>query len=224
MNIRTKRIRKIAIGLAAFLLVLLLAAIVTVRTNWFREYAKGKIVAAVEEGTGGKAEIGSLNLDWTHLRAVVAGFVIHGNEPAGSAPWVRVRRIQVDLRLFTGLRALKFSYLGVDGPEANIIVFPDGRTNIPTPKPTPPSNTTPLQTVVDLAVGHFQLTNGLLRFNSQIQALNVSGDNLRAQLWYNLLQRGYHGQISLEPLYVVSGRNTPVKFALSLPIALGPDR
>src|SRR2546430_9584396 len=50
------------------------------------------------------------------------------------------------------------SYLGIDRPEANILVFPDGRTNVPTPKQKATSDKTPLETVVDLAIGHFELT------------------------------------------------------------------
>ncbi len=224
MSRRAKLIRNIVIGFVAFVVVLLLAAIITVQTNWFREYVRNKIIAAVEDGTGGRAEIGTFAFDWTHLRAVATGFVIHGNEPPGSPPWLRVRRIQLDLHLFTSLsHVLNLSYFGVDRPEMTIVVSPDGRTNIPTPKQASSSDTTPLETVVDLAVSHFELTNGFVSFNSQKQALDLRADNLRAQLWYSTLKQGYQGQISLEPLCVVSGRNTPVKFAVSLPIALGRD-
>ena len=225
MSRRARLLRNIAVGFAAIILVLSVAVIAIVQTNWFREYVKRQIVAAAEQGTGGKVEIGSLAFDWKRLRAVVSDLVIHGKEPAGSAPWISVRRIQLEFRIFSLSHLLNLSYLGVERPEAAIMVFPDGSTNIPTPRRAyAPSNTSPLETVVDLAVGRFELTNGVLAFNSRKQALNVRGDNLRAQLWYNILERGYHGQISLEPLYVVSGRNTPVKFALSLPIGLGRDR
>jgi translocation and assembly module TamB len=225
MSRRARLLRNVAIGFAAFIVVLSVAVIVTVQTDWFREYVKRQIVVAAEQGTGGKVEIGSLAFDWKRLRAVVSGLVIHGKEPAGSAPWISVRRIELEFRIFSLSHLLNLSYLGVYRPEAAIMVFPDGSTNIPTPRhASAPSNTTPLETVVDLAVGRFELTDGTLTFNSRKQALNVRGDNLRAQLWYNVLERGYRGQISLEPLYVVSGRNRPVKFTLSLPIGLGRDR
>ena len=78
--------------------------------------------------------------------------------------------------------------------------------------------------MVDLAVRRFELTNGVLTLNSQKQAFNIRGTNLRAQLWYSVLKQGYQGKIALDPLYVISGRNTPVKFTLTLPIALERDR
>jgi len=125
-------------------------------------------------GYGGKVDLGAFSFDWKRLRAVVTDFVIHGDEPAGSAPFVRAARVEMDLRLFTSVtRVFEVAYLGIDRPEANILVFPDGRTNVPTPKQKTTSDTTSLETVVDLAIGHFELTNGLLRFNSQQQPLDV---------------------------------------------------
>ncbi|MDQ6663919.1 MAG: translocation/assembly module TamB domain-containing protein [Acidobacteriota bacterium] len=211
--------------LAAFILVVFVAAIVIVQTDWFRNFVKRKIVAATEESTRGAVEIGSFAFDWTHMRAVVDDFVIHGTEPAGSAPLVRAARVEVHLRLFTSLHQLfDVTYLGIEKPRANVLISPDGRTNIPNPKQKSTSNTTALETVVDLAVGHFELTNGILAFNDQKQALNVRGENLRAELWYNTLKQNYTGRLSMQPLYVISGKNTPVKFTVTLPLALQRDR
>src|SRR6266404_4304857 len=225
MSGRMKIARNVAIGLAALIVLLLVGTILTVRTDWFRSYVKQKIITATEDGVGGKVEIGSFAFAWSHLRAVVTDFVIHGNEPAGSNPFVRASRVELHLRLFTSLKhPFDLAYLGVDKPELNILVFPDGHTNVPTPRVKSTSDQTPTETLVDLAIGHFELTNGLIKFNSQQQPLDVNANNLRAQLWYNLLDRGYRGQLSLQPLYVAAGRNTPVTFTVTLPIEIQRDR
>jgi translocation and assembly module TamB len=217
--------RNVAVGLAALILLVLTATILTVRTDWFRNYVKQKIITATEDGTGGKVDIGSFDFAWTRLRAVVTDFVIHGNEPAGSDPFVRASRVELDLRLFTSVtHPFELAYLGVDKPAVNILVFADGHTNIPTPKQKSTSDKTTVETVVDLAVGHFELTNGLIKFNSQQQPLDVKGNNLRAQLFYKIAERGYRGQISLQPIYGVAGRNTPVTITVNLPIAIQRDR
>src|SRR5712692_10024900 len=156
MSRRARILRNIAIGLAALMIVVVVAAVVMVRTAWFHDYVKQKIVTAAEEGTGGKVEIGSFSFEWSHLRATVTDFVIHGDEPAGSAPYLRAHRAEVDSRLCRSPKhILDLAYLALDRPEANIMVFADGRTNVPSPKQKSTSNTTGLQTVVDLAVGHF---------------------------------------------------------------------
>lgn len=223
---RKRLLVKIAAGVVAFVVLLGVCAILLVQTDWFRDYVKRKIVASTEEGTGGKVDVGSFDFDWKHLRAVITGFVIHGTEPQAAAPFVAARRVQVDLRLFTSIHHLwDIAYLGVENPAANIIVFADGRTNVPQPKtPASSSGPTALQTVIDLAVGHFDLTNGVLVFESQKQTLNVHGSNLHAELWFNALKQGYGGQLSFQPVYVVSGKNTPVNATLKFPISLGSDR
>jgi translocation and assembly module TamB len=60
----------------------------------------------------------------------------------------------------------------------------------------------------------------VLVFNSRKQDLDLSGRNLRMDLWYNLLTQTYKGKISLQPLYAVRGKNTPVVFTLDLPVVL----
>src|SRR5580658_10019485 len=182
---RNRRIlRNIAAGTAAFVALLAVAGILIVQTDWFREYVKRKIIALTELGTGGTVEVGGFQFDWKHLRAVVTNFVIHGSEPRGASPFVSARRVQLDLRLFTSIHHLwDIAYLGIESPQANIIVFPDGRTNVPTPTAPSKSSPTALETVIDLAVSHFDLSNGLLVFESEKQALNMRGSDLHVELW-----------------------------------------
>jgi translocation and assembly module TamB len=219
-------LRNVAIGLAAFIAVVVIAAIMVVQTGWFRNFVREKIISATEQGTGGRADIESFTFNWRALEAVVTGFVIHGKEPASAAPFVRADRVQVNLRLFTSLRRiLDISYLGIERPAVNVLVFADGTTNIPQPKDKKPqTDTTLLDTVIDLAVDYFHISDGVIAFNSKKQKIDVRGTNLRAQLWFNLVTRNYKGEVSLQPLYVVSGRNTPVVFTVTLPVLIERKR
>jgi translocation and assembly module TamB len=212
-------------GLAGLIALVFIAGIIVVRTEWFRDTVRAKIVSAVEEGTGGKASIGAFAFDWTQLRVDIRNFVIHGLEPADAAPLFRASRIQVQLKAAALLKgALQLAYLGVDEPQANIIVFPDGRTNVPAPKVKKKSDKSALETVVDLAVGRFDLRNGSVAFADRKTALNASGRNLRAQLNYNLLKDSYTGELAVSPLYLKSGANEPVNVDVKLPVTLERDR
>ncbi|HXA50218.1 MAG TPA: hypothetical protein VNV86_07945, partial [Candidatus Acidoferrum sp.] len=81
-----------------------------------------------------------------------------------------------------------------------------------------------LETVVDLAIGQLDLRDGMVNFNSQKQPIDIRANHLQLQLSYHLLQHTYQGQVSLEPMYVTAGRNTPVAYRITLPIALERDR
>lgn len=217
-------VRNVAAGLVALILLALLATLIVIRTEWFRSRARQEIISATEDSTGGRVEIGSLGFDASHLRAMIGDFVIHGREPAGVTPLLRVHSIVAEIRLFPRLtRLVDLSYLGVGQPEANIVILPDGRSNIPVPKNNP-SQQSALKTVVDLAVGRFELSNGLVALELQKVPLNFTGNDLHAQLTYNALSTNYRGEISFSPLYVVSGRKTPVSFRIALPLTIGSDR
>ncbi len=218
-------IRNLMIGVAGLIILVVVAGLILSQTDWFRNYVREKIITSTEDSVGGRVEVGSFRFDARHFQADMADFFIHVNEPRGTPPFVHVARVQVNIRLFTSIHhLLDLTYLGVERPEVNVIVLSDGRTNIPTPRNKTVSKQTPLETVVDLAVGRFELNNGLLAVASQKQNLTFRGQNLRALLTYNILNQGYQGQLSFEPLYVLSGQNTPVNFRVTLPVALQRDR
>jgi len=215
----------IAASIAGLAVILLVTAIAIVQTGWFRNMVRAKIVSAVETATGGRAEVGSFSFDWTHLRAVVRDFVLHGSEPPGTAPLFRARLLEVDLKLASPFRSfVDIAYLGIDAPQANVIVSPDGHTNVPTPKIQQPSKTTGLETIVDLAVGQFKLTNGSVNFANRQTPLSANGQNLRAQLSYSLLKAAYRGAISIDPLVLQYGNRPPLGVNVTLPVTLEKDR
>src|SRR6185437_12703405 len=152
----TKRRRILVIsgaGLGGLLLVVLVAAIVTIQTQWFSNFAKQKIIGTLEESTGGVVTIGALNIDLWRLTVRVTDFVLHGREPQGADPFVSIKGVELRLKLFSGLKdILDLRYLGVEQPRVNLMLLADGSTNIPEPKvPSKPSNTSGLETVVNLA-------------------------------------------------------------------------
>ncbi len=224
---RGRKIAAIVGGsLAGITVIGFLAGVIIVRTDWFRDMIRAKIVAAVEDSTGGKVEIGAFTFDWTHLRAQIRNFVIHGLEPAGAAPLLRANLVQADLKLLSPFKGfVDIAYLLVDTPQANVMVFADGRTNVPSPKvPAKSSDKTGIETVVDLAIGRFDLRNGSFTFAERTGALDASGENLRAQLGYNPVRPRYTGEIDISPLHVKSGSNEALDISVKLPVTMEKDK
>src|SRR5579863_499898 len=220
-----RMLRSAALVLLALIVVLGVAGILLVQSAWFQNYIKQTIISSTDQSTGGRTEVGTFRFEWRRFRAVATDFVIHGSEAPGADPLLRVARVQFNLRLFTSLHHLwDITYLGIERPQANVIVFPDGRTNFPSPRHRPSEGKSPLETVVDLAIGHFDLTDGILTLAEQKHALNLHGNNLKAQLSYNILSQEYRGQLSLQLVYVAARRNTPVNFTVIVLLVISRDR
>jgi translocation and assembly module TamB len=218
------RVRKILLivggSLFGLSVLLVIAGVVIVQSDWFRNKVRTEIISSVEEATGGRAEIGSFTFDWSHLRAQIRNFVIHGLEPANTDPLFRANLIQVDLKLTSPFKGIvDIAYLLADTPQANVMVFPDGRTNIPAPKLKTQSNKSGLETIVDLAIGQFDLRSGSVTFADRHSNLDASGRNLRAQLKYNALNTSYTGEVNVSPLHF---RGTDINIAL--PVTLQKDK
>ncbi len=228
MTARRKKILiGVGVGVPALLLVLVVASILVLRTAWFANYVREKIIATAEESTGGVVEIGSFQFDWTHLTARIRNFVLHGNEPKGSAPLARIALLELRLKLFAGLKqTVDIQYLGATQPQVNLMAFPDGTTNIPQPKvQKQPGEKSGLETVVNLAVGQFQIQDGLVIYGQQKAAFSARGENLRALLNYNLdlVNPSYSGNLSVDPLFLMSGKNRPVAVHVNLPVTIEKD-
>ena len=169
-------------GLLGLILVLFVAGIAIVRTDWFRNMVRRK-----DRRRGGRREPAdarrsapSPSIGPTCARRS-ATFVLHGLEPADAAPLFRADLLQVDLKLLSPFHGfVDIAYLLVEKPQANIIVAADGHTNMPAPKVPGKGDKTALQTVVDLAIGKFDLRDGARHFADRKTPLNVRGENLRA--------------------------------------------
>ncbi len=217
--------RNVAIGLAALIVLVAVAASIVVHTEWFGNFVRQKIIAAIEDGTGGRTEIGDFRFNESHLEAVMDNLTIHGLEPADAAPFVQIGNVVVNIRLFTRLNQIvNISNVVVNRPKVHMMTLADGRSNIPAPRnPSPPSDK-PLKPVVDLAIGHFEINQGALSLEQSTIPLNAQADDLKARLDYNLLASTYGGQISFAPVYVMAGRRTPVRVDVKLPVTIGTDR
>ncbi len=225
MTRRAKKWIRRAVSLAACLVILSLIVIQVLKSHWFANYVRQKIIAATEESTGGKAEIGSFRFDWRHLDATIDRFVLHGTEGATAPPLFTANRIELRLKLLAGFkRLIDLNYLGVDQPTANVIVFPDGRTNLPGPKTTNKPNKNGLETIVALAIGRFEVSNGSAAFADQKIGFSGSGSRVQIQLFYAPKTTSYQGDVRIGALQLASGAGQPLAASVDVPIVIGKDR
>jgi uncharacterized protein involved in outer membrane biogenesis len=121
--------------LAGLVLLLGIAAVLILPSNWFREKVRAGIVNEIERVSGGRVEIGAFRVDWSKLTAEIAPFVLHGTEPAGEKPLFAADSVQVGFKIISAFkRDIDIASLVVQRPQLNLLVDESGVTNFPKPK------------------------------------------------------------------------------------------
>jgi len=232
-----RRILRIAGVLAGLIVALAVAGILVLQSSWFFEKVRHLIVGAVETASGGRVEIGAFRFDWKRLRAEVDGFVIHGTEPAGKPPLLRAGSVALGLKIVSVFkRDFDIQYLDITDPRIYLIVGSDGRTNVPEPKVKPVKPAAPrppLETILNLAVGRFNVTRGVFEVESHGPApqgqtpFAARGQNLNVTLAYDRITPAgprYRGSISVQPLDAQAGGYGPVPFNVALNVTMERNR
>ncbi len=211
-------------GLAGAALALVLAGLIVVQTGWFREKVRQRIIAEAENATGGRVEIGAFDFDWRTLTADVRGLVIHGTEAPGEAPLFRAGMVRVGLKILSlSKKQVDIALLVVNRPQVNLIVYEDGRTNMPRPKAVR-SRKSPIQTVLDLAIKRFQIVDGTAQVAARRIPLNVVGENVRAQVFYEAGPPRYRGEVSLQQLSVAALGRAALPLDVNASLVLAENR
>src|SRR5215470_859138 len=123
-----------------FLLSLLLMAIVIgtglyLNSDRFAEHVRQRVVATVEDVTGGRVELRSFRWNLSRLEFDARDLTIHGLEPEGQIPYAHVDRLLVRLKILSFFSAdIGLRYLKVEHPVIHLMVFHDGTTNQPVPR------------------------------------------------------------------------------------------
>jgi translocation and assembly module TamB len=215
-------------SLLVLAVVVVLGGVWLLRSDWFFEQVRDRVVAEMEKSTGGKVEMKEFRFDWNTLIARVDGLVIHGTEPAGEAPLLCASKITIGLKLISlAEKKVDVASVAIDDPQVNLLIAADGKTNIPEPK-TPPSKKSIDQTILDLAIGRFAAENGIVQIKAAAMPpkrlpWSAKGEKLKAQLAYSLSGPSYSGDISVSPIHASYGSYGPVDAAVELAVKLERD-
>ena len=225
MSRRARRIWIAAGFLAGLVATAALTGILVLRSGWFRNEVRARIVAEVEKATGGRAEIGTFRFDWKRMRAQVDGFVLHGSEPRDAPPLFRANRIAVDIKIVSLLkRSVDIRSLDVERPQVCLILYPDGHTNLPAPK-VKRTGKPVVETFLDLAIGRFRLLNGSFEVQGRGETpFDAQGRDLRAQFNFDTAAPSYRGQVSIAPADIRWGGHQSGPMNIDLALAVEKNR
>ena len=104
--------------LAAVVVLAVVAGVFVVRSQWFFDYVKTRIVEEARRATGGQVEMERFSFDWRTLQARVDGFTLRGKEAATDAPLGRVGSATLGLKVISIFeRSVDLCSLQVQRPE-----------------------------------------------------------------------------------------------------------
>jgi translocation and assembly module TamB len=182
-------------AIAVLLLLIALSVILVVRSGWFREKVRERIVYEIEKATGGRAELGQFDLSWTNLTARVDSLVVHGKESSGEPPFIRVESVDVGIRVLSALeRRVDLADLRVTKPRVRIAIYADGTTNLPSPS-GPKGGKIWTAAIIDLAVKRYAVVDGIFEYDNREIPLNLRGENLAVEMNYDSALKAYAGEL-----------------------------
>jgi translocation and assembly module TamB len=217
---------KLAAVCAALAVIAAISVFAVLKSAWFHERLRTAIVSAIEKATGGRAEIGAFRFDVNHLRAEVKEFTLHGTEGADKPPLVHAASVAIGLKIVSLIdRNINVRSLDVTSPRIYLVIYPDGRTNIPQPRVKSKSTLTTAETIVKLAIGQFSARNGVFEIEARSSTpFDLRGQDFNASLTYDATGPRYRGNISVQPVDARFGSFAPVPVGVVASFALENNR
>jgi translocation and assembly module TamB len=198
-----------ALAAAILLLAGSLAAVLIFRSGWFHERLRERVISEIETSTGGRVEMGDFSFNWEQLTATIAPLILHGTEPAGDPPLLTVRSVTLGLRIVSMLeRKVDLASLYVDQPVAQVVFYPNGGTNLPSPRVRDPKNWA--EDVVNFGVGRYEIVDGVLDYSDRIIPLNFHGEDLSLKMARDPGKAGYRGELAFRRSRVMTAGFGPL--------------
>ena len=190
--------------LRLFLAVCVIGAIALALLGWyvstdsFQQRMRGRLIAELEKATGGRVELGELHTIPFRLRVEGRSLTIHGREATGEPPFLRVDRVQAELKIISLLETdIGLHSLLLDRPVVHIIDYPDGTTNAPTPAVRYSAAEGPIERLFSLSVGRIEIQKGELLWQDRKMPFEFAARDLALLLNYSLLRQRYEAHASV---------------------------
>src|SRR3984893_18521008 len=215
---RTKTFRPVLIGIPGLLLLLVIAAVVIVRTHRFNQFLLAQIVQKAELSTGAHIDIQKLDIHWFPLTADFYGVVVHGRERVDEPPLLQAEHLGVSL----GIRALlkkeaDLYAITVDRPLVRLRVDRRGNTNLPM---APPSSSSSNMSVL---VRHASLKDGTVNYNDEQVPLAAELDDFQATVAWDAAANKYRGSLGYRQGCVVTTSLNPVEHTAHVEFTANSD-
>jgi translocation and assembly module TamB len=169
------------------LIVLLVAFFFWASSAAFENALRHRLIAALEDATGGRVEIAAFHWNLLSLRAEADNLTIHGLESSTEAPYVHVDRLRAQIAILNLLTApfspkIILREAEITRPEFHLIVYPDGTTNQPHPRHPLQNQKPAIDTLFDAQIGKLAIEQGTLHIAKTTVPLDLKAQNVNLQM------------------------------------------
>lgn len=203
---------RIALYLVENLLALALVSLVVMSSGWFQHVMERRVIASLENLTGGRVEISHFRFKPWLFQVVLQKLVIHGSEAPGEPPLILVREADVGLSPGQLLhQRLRLRYVDIDELQIHLHTNPQGGTNLPVP-PEQTSTQEGLRGLMNLSIRRLTISHSVFFWNDQRQPVELNSRELAILL--RMTRGRYVGAISSSATTLRSSNwlAPPIKF------------
>jgi translocation and assembly module TamB len=170
-----------------------------VTTDSFQRMVRRRVVTSLEKMTGGRVELGELHTIPFRLRVDARNLTIHGREAPDQIPFLRVDRLQAEIKIISLLSTtIGLHSLVLEHPVSHIIAYPDGTTNSPLPPGSGSfvhSSEGPVEELISFSVSHIEVQRGELLWEDKKFPFDFDARDLAVRMNYSLLRRQYETRV-----------------------------
>ncbi|HEY1525276.1 MAG TPA: translocation/assembly module TamB domain-containing protein [Candidatus Angelobacter sp.] len=214
---RKRMLRRVLIVAGLALAVMLVGLVFYLNSDTFRETVRLRVIAELRQMTGGTVEVESFTWKLSTLHFDARNVTIHGKEAAGEVPYAHADRIGVDVKIVSFFsRKISLENVAVDRFILHLMVYPDGSTNQPSPRPAGPADETAAQNLFDLAVKKITVREGTLMLDQERIPFDLDGQDISAGMNYIAKEKGYDGHVDFTPLTIIRRNASPLQAELHL--------
>lgn len=163
-------------GFALLVCLVIAALAIWMSSERFANMVRSRLETEIAHATGARTEIGAFHWSLRHLEADADNIILHGNEPAGEAPYVSIAHLHIGVSILGFLSpSIHLRNLVIDHPHIHLIVYPDQTTNAPRPPAPAKHGKSGLDTFFDLKANHIAVEQGILDFDNRAEAFDYRG-------------------------------------------------
>ncbi|HEY2821129.1 MAG TPA: translocation/assembly module TamB domain-containing protein [Candidatus Acidoferrum sp.] len=192
---RRRILRWIAIAIPVVAIVLSISAVAVLHSKSFQSYALGKVIQSVEERTGAKVCVQSLDVNWHPFAVELYGISAVNPATINKTPLLTTDKLQVSLQVWPLLHhQVQIDSLTIDHPVIFVKTESDGRTNLPVPPHTQQASSPTMAVQVE----HLTINNGLLQYDDGQTPLSAVLEGFRTQINFDHLSNAYKGVVAYD--------------------------